>query len=205
MNMLASLPSELLRSLRLTLVIAAVTGLIYPFVMTGLAQGLFNHQANGSLVTQKGQVVGSSLIGQQFTSDKYFHGRPSATVNASTGKPQPYAADNSAGSNYAPSNQALIDRVSKDVQTVRQQNGLSADQQVPADLVTTDFSGFDPDITEASALLQVNRVAQARSLDPAKVRRLVENHVQGRVLWIFGQPHVNVLDVNMALDRGEAG
>src|SRR5215831_7450996 len=204
MNMLASLPSELLRSLRLTLVVAAVTGLVYPLVMTGLAQGLFNHQANGSLVTRNGQVVGSSLIGQQFTSDRYFHGRPSATVNASTGKPQPYAADNSAGSNYAPSNQALIDRVSRDVQAVRQQNGLSADQQVPADLVTTDFSGFDPDITEASALLQVNRVAQARKLDPAKVRQLVENHVQGRMLWIFGQPHVNVLDVNMALDSGEA-
>jgi len=203
--MLAALPSELLRSLRLTLVIAAATGLIYPFVMTGIAQGLFNHQANGSLVTRNGQVVGSSLIGQQFTSDRYFHGRPSATVNASTGKPQPYAADNSAGSNYAPTNQALIDRVSKDVQTVRQQNGLSADQQVPADLVTTDFSGFDPDVTEASALLQVNRVAQTRNLDPAKVRALVERHVQSRVLWIFGQPHVNVLDVNMALDSGEAG
>ena len=203
--MLAALPSELLRSLRLTLVIAAATGLIYPFVMTGIAQGLFNHQANGSLVTRNGQVVGSSLIGQQFTSDRYFHGRPSATVNASTGKPQPYAADNSAGSNYAPTNQALIDRVSKDVQTVRQQNGLSADQQVPADLVTTDFSGFDPDVTEASALLQVNRVAQTRNLDPAKVRALVERHVQSRVLWIFGQPHVNVLDVNIALDRGEAG
>src|SRR5215469_4502773 len=126
--MLASIPSELLRSLRLTVVIFAVTGLIYPFVGTGLAQLLFNHQANGSLVTRNGQVVGSSLIGQQFTSDKYFHGRPSSTVDASTGKPQPYAADNSAGSNLAPSNQALIDRVHKDVQGVRQQNGLSADQ-----------------------------------------------------------------------------
>jgi K+-transporting ATPase ATPase C chain len=203
--MLASLPSELLRSLRLTVVIFAVTGLVYPLVGTGLAQALFNKQANGSLVTSNGHVVGSSLIGQEFTSDKYFHGRPSATNNASTGKPQPYAADNSAGSNYAPSNQALIDRVKKDVQTARQQNGLSADQQVPADLVTTDFSGFDPDVTEASALLQVNRVAQARNLDPAKVRALVESHVQSRVLWIFGEPHVNVLDVNLALDSGAAG
>jgi potassium-transporting ATPase KdpC subunit len=202
--MLASLPTELLRSLRLTLVIAVVTGLIYPFVITGVAQGLFNSQANGSLITRNGQTVGSSLIGQEFTSDKYFHGRPSATVDANTGKPKPYAADNSAGSNYAPSNQALIDRVKKDVGTVRQENGLSADQQVPADLVTTDFSGVDPDVTEASALLQVNRVAQARNLDPAKVRALVESHVQGRVLWIFGEPHVNVLDVNMALDSGAA-
>ena len=203
--MLASIPSELLRSLRLTVVVFAVTGLIYPFVGTGLAQLLFNHQANGSLVTRNGQVVGSSLIGQQFTSDRYFHGRPSATVNPSTGKPEPYAADNSAGSNLAPSNQALIDRVKKDVQTVRQQNGLSADQQVPVDLVTSDFSGFDPSITEASALLQVNRVAQARSVDPTTVRALVENHVHGRILWIFGEPYVNVLEVNMALDSGAAG
>jgi K+-transporting ATPase ATPase C chain len=202
--MFSSISSELLRSLRITVVIFAVTGLVYPLVGTGLAQALFNHQANGSLVTSNGQVVGSSLIGQQFTSDKYFHGRPSATLDPNTGKPKPYAADNSAGSNYAPSNQALIDRVKKDVQTVRQQNGLSADQQVPADLVTTDFSGFDPDVTEASALLQVNRVAQARNLDSAKVRALVESHVQGRVLWVFGEPHVNVLDVNMALDSGAA-
>jgi K+-transporting ATPase ATPase C chain len=202
--MFSSISSELLRSLRITVVIFAVTGLVYPLVGTGLAQALFNHQANGSLVTSNGQVVGSSLIGQQFTSDKYFHGRPSATLDPNTGKPKPYAADNSAGSNYAPSNQALIDRVKKDAQTVRQQNGLSADQQVPADLVTTDFSGFDPDVTEASALLQVNRVAQARNLDSAKVRALVESHVQGRVLWVFGEPHVNVLDVNMALDSGAA-
>ena len=203
--MLASIPSELLRSLRLTLVIAAVTGLIYPLVGTGLAQALFHDQANGSLVTRNEEVVGSRLIGQQFTQPQYFHGRPSATLDAGTGKPQPYAADNSAGSNYAPSNQALIDRVSKDAQTARQENGLSPDAPVPADLVTADFSGFDPDITEASALLQVDRVARERNLDTARVRALVERHVQGRVLWIFGQPHVNVLDVNMALDSGGAG
>lgn len=202
--MLASLPSELLRSLRLVLVIAVVTGLIYPLVMTGVIQAVFHSQANGSLVTRNGQVVGSSLIGQEFTSAKYFHGRPSATTNASTGKPQPYAADNSAGSNYGPSNKALIDRVSKDVDTARKDNGLDPNAQVPADLVTTDFSGFDPDISEASALLQVNRVASARNLDAAKVRALVERHLQGRILWIFGEPHVNVLDVNMALDNGEA-
>jgi K+-transporting ATPase ATPase C chain len=203
--MLASIPTELLRSLRLTLVIAAVTGLIYPFAITGIAQAVFNHGANGSLVTSNGQVVGSSLIGQQFTSDRYFHGRPSATTNASSGKPQPYAADNSGGSNYAPSNPALIDRVKKDVQATRQQNGLDASSQVPADLVTADFSGLDPNVTEASALLQVDRVARARNLDPARVRAVVEGHVQGRILWIFGEPHVNVLDVNMALDSGAAG
>jgi len=204
--MLASFPSELLRSLRLTLVIFAVTGLVYPFVGTGLAQLLFHSQAEGSLLTKNGQVVGSSLIGQQFTKPEYFHGRPSATVDPSdASKAVPYNAANSAGSNYGPSNQALIDRVKKDVDTARQENGLAADAQVPADLVTTDFSGFDPDVTEASALLQVDRVAQARGLDAAKVRALVEKHVQGRVLWIFGEPHVNVLDVNMALDSGEAG
>jgi K+-transporting ATPase ATPase C chain len=203
--MLAALPTELLRSLRLTLVIAAVTGLLYPFVITGISQVAFNSQANGGLVTKNGQVVGSTLIGQQFTKPEYFHGRPSATVDPNTNKPKPYAADNSGGSNYAPSNQALIDRVKKEVQTVRQENGLPAGAQVPADLVTTDFSGFDPDISEASALLQVNRVAQARNLDAGKVHDLVEKHVQGRVLWIFGEPHVNVLDVNLALDSGGAG
>jgi len=202
--MLAALPSELLRSLRLVLVIAVVTGLVYPLVMTGVIQAVFHSQANGSLVTRNGQVVGSSHIGQEFTSSRYFHGRPSATTNASTGKPQPYAADNSAGSNYGPSNKALIDRVSKDVDTARKDNGLDPNAQVPADLVTADFSGYDPDISEASALLQVNRVASARNLDAAKVRALVERHLQGRVLWIFGEPHVNVLDVNMALDNGEA-
>jgi K+-transporting ATPase ATPase C chain len=203
--MLASLPLEALRALRLTVVVAVATALIYPFVITGIAQTVFNHQANGSLITRNGRVVGSRLIGQEFTSDMYFHGRPSATVDANTGKPRPYAADNSAGSNYGPTNPALIDRVKKDAQTARQQNGLAPDAQIPVDLVTTDFSGFDPDISEASALLQVDRVARARSLDPARVRALVENHLRGRVLWVFGEPHVNVLDVNMALDSREAG
>jgi K+-transporting ATPase ATPase C chain len=204
--MVASISSELLRGLRLTLVIFAVTGLVYPVVGTGLAQAIFHDQANGSLVTRNGQVVGSRLIGQQFTKPEYFHGRPSATVDPSdSSKAVPYNAANSAGSNLAPSNSTLIDRVSKDVDAVRQENGLGGEAQVPADLVTTDFSGFDPDITEASALLQVDRVAQARNLDAAKVRAVVDRHVQGRVLWIFGEPHVNVLDVNMALDAGEAG
>jgi K+-transporting ATPase ATPase C chain len=203
--MLASIPSELLRSLRLTLVVAVVTGLIYPLVVTGVAQGLFHDQANGSLVTRNGQVVGSRLIGQQFASPKYFHGRPSATVDPNTGKPKPYAAENSAGSNYGPSNQALIDRVTQGVQTVRDENGLGSNVPVPVDLVTTDFSGFDPDITEAAALVQVDRVAGTRQLSADRVRAVVERHVQGRILWIFGEPHVNVLELNMALDSGEAG
>lgn len=204
--MLATLPRELLIALRLTLVIAVVTGLIYPLVITGIAQAVFHDQANGSLITRNGQVVGSTLIGQEFTKPQYFHGRVSSTVNTNDPtKAQPYNAANSAGSNYGPSNKALIDRVSKDVETIRKDNGLGADGQVPVDLVTSDFSGFDPDITEASALLQVDRVAAARNLDAARVRALVERHVQGRVLGIFGEPHVNVLDVNLALDNGEAG
>jgi K+-transporting ATPase ATPase C chain len=203
--MLASLPSELLRSLRLTLVIFAVTGLVYPLVGTGIAQALFHSQANGSLVTKNGQVIGSSLIGQEFTNARYFNGRVSATVNPTTSKPEPYAADNSAGSNLGSNNKALIDRVSQDVAAIRKKNGLAPDARIPVDLVTADFSGLDPNISEASALIQVDRVARTRSLDPARVRALVEKHVQGRILGIFGEPHVNVLDVNMALDNGEAG
>ena len=203
--MFRSVPVELLRSLRLTLVIAGLTGLLYPLAVTGVSQVAFNRQANGSLITRNGQVVGSSLIGQRFTEARYFHGRPSATVDAGTGRPRPYAADNSAGSNLAPSSQALADRVAKDVRAVRQENGLAPDAQVPVDLVTTDFSGVDPDVSEASALLQVDRVAGARGLDPARVRALVEAHVHGRVLWLFGEPHVDVLEMNLALDSGEAG
>jgi K+-transporting ATPase ATPase C chain len=199
--MIASLPTEILRSLRLTLVIAAVTGLIYPFFITGIAQIVFPSQANGSLITKNGQVVGSTLIGQQFTKPEYFHGRPSATVNANTGSPQPYAADNSGGSNLGPSNKALTDRVSHDAATVRKENGLGPNAEVPVDLVTTDFSGLDPNISEASALLQVDRVAKARKLNPARVRALVEEHVQGRILGILGESHVNVLDLNLALDN----
>ena len=205
-SIVRSLPTELLRAARLTLVVAVVTGLIYPFVVTGVAQVVFHDQANGSLISKKGQLVGSRLIGQNFTDPKYFFGRPSATLNVSDAtKSDPYNAQNSAGSNLAPSNQALIDRVTKAVEQIRKENNLPAGFPVPIDLVTTDFSGFDPDITEAGALTQVNHVATARNLDPAKVRALVEKYVQGRVLGVFGEPHVNVLALNMALDVGEAG
>jgi potassium-transporting ATPase KdpC subunit len=200
-----SLPTELFRALRLTLVIAVVTGLIYPLVITGISQVVFHDQANGSLLVKNGQVVGSKLIGQNFTDPKYFFGRPSAITNPSDAtKPDPYNAANSAGSNLAPSNKALIDRVSKAVAQIRKENNLAADSMVPVDLVTTDFSGFDPDITEAGALIQVTHVATARNLDPAKVRALVEKYVQGRSLGVFGEPRVNVLALNMALDNGEA-
>jgi potassium-transporting ATPase KdpC subunit len=205
-SIVKSLPSEVVRSIRLTLVVAVVTGLIYPLVITGISQVVFHDQASGSLIVKNGQVIGSRLIGQNFTDPKYFFGRPSATVNVSDAtKSDPYNAQNSAGSNLAPSNKVLIDRVSKAVAQIRKQNNLPADSMVPVDLVTTDFSGFDPDITEAGALTQVNHVAAARNLDPAKVRALVEKYVQGRVLGVFGEPHVNVLALNLALDNGEAG
>jgi K+-transporting ATPase ATPase C chain len=201
-----SLPVELLRAARLTLVVAVVTGLVYPLVITGIAQVVFHDQANGSLIVRHGQLVGSKLIGQNFTDPRYFFGRPSATVNQSdVAKSDPYNAQNSAGSNLAPSNRVLIDRVSKAVAQIRKENSLPADSMVPVDLVTTDFSGFDPDITEAGALTQVNHVSAARNLDAAKVRALVEKYVQGRSLGIFGEPHVNVLALNVALDAGEAG
>ena len=191
-----SLPSEIVQAIRLTLVFAVVTGLVYGVGMTGLIQVLFHDQANGSLIVKNGQVVGSTLIGQQFSADKYFQGRYSANG---------YAADNSAGSNLGPSNQVLIDRVASSARAFRQANGLGANEAVPVDVVTGDFSGLDPYITEASVLLQVHRVAQARNLDEAKVRALVEKSVHGRILWVFGEQYVNVLELNLALDHGEAG
>lgn len=196
--MIAALSAEFGRAIRLTLVFAVFTGLVYGLVLTGVFAVIFPSQAGGSLITKNGQVVGSQLIGQEFKSEKYFHGRFSATAT-------PYAADNSAGSNLGPNNKVLIDRVASSARTARTDNGLAPDAQVPADLVTADFSGFDPDVSEASALLQVDRVAKARGLDPTKVRALVEKNVSGRILWVFGEPHVNVLELNMALDAGEAG
>jgi K+-transporting ATPase ATPase C chain len=200
--MLALLPRETLTAIRATIVFFLFTGLAYTLAITGVAQAVFPNQANGSLITKNGQVVGSSLIGQYFTRADYFHGRPSATVNPSTGQPAPYEADNSAGSNLGPTNQNLVNRVQTDVNTIRQQEGLAPTASVPVDLVTTDFSGFDPDITQAAALIQVRRVAGARGLDQAKVVQLVQSHTHGRVLGIFGEPYVNVLELNMALDSG---
>jgi K+-transporting ATPase ATPase C chain len=204
--MISSLPSELLRALRLTIVFAVLCGLAYPLAITGVAQLLFHDQANGSLITKDGQVVGSSLIGQEFTDARYFHGRPSATLNETDAtKPAPYNAQNSGGSNLGPSNQALITRVSNDVDAIRLREYLAPTDPVPVDLVTTSFSGLDPDISEAAALIQIRRVAGARGLDEARVRALVQKYLQGRSLGIFGEPRVNVLLLNLALDAGEAG
>jgi K+-transporting ATPase ATPase C chain len=205
--MVKSLPSEMAQAIRLTLVFAVVTGLIYGVGMTGLIQVLFPHQANGSLIEKNGQVVGSELIGQWFDpSDlRYFHPRPSATVDPSTGQPLPYAANNSAGSNYGPSNQNLINRVTNQVsQIISTEYGVPADG-VPVDMVTADFSGLDPNISVANARIQAARVAKVRGLDVSKVQALVDKYTQGRTLWVFGEPAVNVLKLDLALDNGEAG
>src|SRR4029077_5286203 len=203
--MLRYLPKEIVMAIRLT-VVFALASLIYGLGITGVGQVAFNDQANGSLVMKNGQVVGSQLIGQWIdpSTPRYFHPRPSATVDPATGSPLPYAGNNSSGSNLGPSNQNLVNRVASDARTHSANNG-AASRGVPVDQVTTSFSGLDPDISEANALNQADSVARARNLDPAKVRGLVEKYVQGRILWVFGEPHVNVLQLDMALDAGEAG
>jgi potassium-transporting ATPase KdpC subunit len=193
---------EIRPAIVLVIALTLITGLVYPLVMTGIAGVLFPSQAQGSLVEVDGKVVGSSLIGQEFTSDKYFHGRPSATTapdpNDSTKTVSaPYNAANSGGSNLGPTNKALVDRVKADVDKLKQENPSAA---VPIDLVTTTGSGLDPDISPAAALFQVPRVAKARNMSEDQVRQLVDNHVDGRFLGLLGEPRVNVLALNMALD-----
>jgi len=183
-----------------------ITGIAYPLGMTGIAQALFPHQANGSLIEKGGKVIGSALIGQNFAADNYFHGRPSATTetdpNDSTKTvPVPYAADNSAGSNLAPTSKALVDRVTADTAKLAAENPAVP---VPADLVTTSASGLDPDITPAAALFQVPRVAKARGISEARLQALITDHTQGRLFGVIGEPHVNVLALNMALDAQPA-
>src|SRR5579872_5941775 len=185
-------------------VMTLITGLAYPLAMTGLAGVLFPHQAGGSLITGKdGTVIGSELIGQNFTSEKYFHGRPSATTapdpkDASKTIAAPYNAANSGASNLGPSNKALVDRVKGDIATLQKENPGKA---VPIDLVTTSGSGLDPDISPEAALFQVPRVAKARNLPEDRLRQLVEDKTEGRWFGILGEPRVNVLQLNLAVDR----
>jgi len=190
-------------AIMMIVVMTVITGLIYPLGMTGLAQLLFPYQANGSLIEKDGRVIGSALIGQTFTDDKYFHGRPSATTDTDPNDPTktvpaPYNAANSGGSNLGPTSQVLIDRINEDTKKLRTENPSTP---IPIDLVTTSASGLDPDITPAAAEFQVPRVAKARNLPPAKVRTLVADLTQDRFLGILGEKRVNVLELNLALDR----
>jgi potassium-transporting ATPase KdpC subunit len=197
----------MLRQIRPAIVVLValtlITGLAYPLVMAGIAQVIFPRQAQGSLIERDGKVVGSELIGQVFESDKYFHGRPSATTapdpnDATKTVPAPYNAANSGGSNLGPSNKALVDRVQGDMEKLKQVNSAAP---VPPDLVTTSASGLDPHISPEAALFQVPRVAKARNVPEDLIRQLVADHTEGRFLGLLGEPRVNVLLLNLALDQ----
>ena len=186
--------SHLRAALVSLVVLTVVTGVVYPVIVTAIAQLVFPHQANGSLIVKDGKVVGSALIGQPFDDPKYFWGRPSAT------SPFPYNAASSSGSNLSPTNPVLVKSVQERVDALRAADpGNTA--PVPVDLVTASASGLDPHISPAAALYQVNRVAKARKLDPAVVRDLVGRHTEGRQLGFLGEPRVNVLALNLALER----
>ncbi|OPZ00132.1 potassium-transporting ATPase subunit C [Bradyrhizobium sacchari] len=197
---------EIRPAIVLLLVLTAITGVAYPLAMTGIAGALFPAKAQGSLIEKDGKVVGSALIGQEFKEDKYFHGRPSATVapdpNDSTKTVSaPYNAANSGGSNLGPTSKALADRLKEDVDKLRSENPNAA---VPVDLVTTSASGLDPDISPEAAEFQVPRVAKARNMPQDAVKQIVAANVQGRLFGLLGEPRVNVLALNLALDRAAA-
>jgi len=196
---------EIRPAIVLVIALTLITGLVYPLAMTGIAGVIFPYQAQGSLVEKDGKVVGSALIGQVFADAKYFHGRPSAT---NTPDPKdstktidaPYNAVNSMGSNYGPTSKALIDRIKGDLDKLKAEN---PSMSVPQDLVTTSASGLDPDISPEAALFQVPRVAKARNMAEDRVRQLVDEHTDGRFLGLLGEPHVNVLLLNLALDAAK--
>lgn len=197
---------EIRPAIVLLLVLTAITGLAYPLAMTAIAGAIFPAQANGSLIEKDGKVVGSALIGQEFKDDKYFHGRPSATLapdpNDSTKTVSaPYNAANSGGSNLGPTSKALADRLKEEVDKLKAENPNAA---VPVDLVTTSASGLDPDISPEAAQFQVPRVAKARNVSEDQLKQLVASNTRGRLLGLIGEPRVNVLALNLALDRATA-
>jgi K+-transporting ATPase ATPase C chain len=197
---------EIRPAIVLLLALTAITGLAYPLAMTSIAGVLFPKQAQGSLIEKDGKVIGSALIGQEFKDDKYFHGRPSATLapdpnDSAKTVSAPYNAANSGGSNLGPTSKALADRLKEDVDRLKAENPSGP---VPVDLVTTSASGLDPDISPEAAQFQVPRVAKARNMQEDAVRQLVASNVQGRMLGLLGEPRVNVLALNLALDRASA-
>lgn len=186
---------QLYRAIISTLVLALITGIVYPLVVTGIAKVVFPQQAKGSLIEKNNQIIGSKLIGQKFSAPQYFHPRPSAA-----GK-NGYDATASAGSNLGPTNKKLINAVKKNIKKVQQENpGVTVDQ-IPIDMVTASASGLDPHISPAAAMIQVPRVAKARKMDEEIVRKLVDKYSEGRQLGLFGEPRVNVLLLNLALDN----
>jgi K+-transporting ATPase ATPase C chain len=187
-------------AIMLTILLTLILGIAYPLATTGVAQALFPSQANGSLVYVNGKPIGSKLIGQYWTQPQYFHGRPSVTNNLQ-GTPAPYEADNSAGSNQGPTNQALITTVQQRIDALKAENpDVPPGTPIPVDLVTASASGLDPNISVAGAYYQIPRIAKARGLSQDTVRRIVDAHVEGRFLGLFGEPRVNVLQLNLALD-----
>ena len=186
---------NLLISLKLFLILTVLTGIVYPLSMTGLAQAVFPSQASGSIIMVSGVPIGSSLIGQNFSQVEYFHGRPSAAGEKG------YDGTSSGGSNLGPSNQKLLDAVTSNLNQIRKENGLSQTAKIPSDLVLTSGSGLDPDISPSAAYLQVDRVARARNLSVEEIRQLVDKNVKEPQLGLFGNPRVNVLELNLSLDR----
>jgi len=194
---------EIRPAIVLVVALTVITGLVYPLAMTGIAEVIFPYQAQGSLIEKDGKVVGSALIGQVFADDKYFHGRPSATNTPDPKDPTktvdaPYNAANSGGSNLGPTNKALIDRIKGDVDKLKAENPSAA---VPIDLVTTSGSGLDPDISPEAAFFQVPRIAKARHMPEDRLHQMVADHIEGRTLGLLGEPRVNVLALNLALDQ----